>query len=122
MAVFQHLVLSHSHLLKLFLLELAFSSQYVNFGHSMLRIWVTFNYQAVEDVATSQNRLIDLFERIHIFLQRLNSYMDIPLTHGFTELLGKIMAQTLSILALSTRAMTERPISRFTGSRSPRLC
>jgi hypothetical protein len=56
--------------------------------------------------------LVSLFERIHIFLQRLNSYTGIPLTTAMTELLGKIMAQVLSILALSTKAMKERRISK----------
>jgi len=65
----------------------------------------------VSDVVASHDRLINLFERIHFFLQRLNNYIGIPLTNGSTELLGKIMAQILSILALSTKAMTERRIS-----------
>ena len=55
--------------------------------------------------------LIHLFERIHLFFQRLESYTGIPLTKDFTELLGKITAQILSILALSTKAMTERRTS-----------
>ena len=36
-----------------------------------------------------------------------------PLTDDFKELLGKIMAQILSILALSTKVMTERRISKL---------
>jgi hypothetical protein len=55
--------------------------------------------------------LIRIFERIQFFVQRLNSYTAIPLTSEFTELLGKIMAQILSILALSTKTMTERRMS-----------
>jgi len=61
-------------------------------------------------VAT-HDMLIGLFERIHFFLQRLNSYTGIPLTNELTELLGKIMAQILSILALSTKAIKERGMS-----------
>jgi hypothetical protein len=57
---------------------------------------------------TSYNTLIHTFERIHFFLQRLKCYTEMPLSMEFTELLGKIMAQILSILALSTKAMTER--------------
>ena len=55
--------------------------------------------------------LIHLFERIHFFLQRLNRYTGIPLTNELTELLGKIMAQILSVLALSTKMMTEKWMS-----------
>jgi hypothetical protein len=57
-----------------------------------------------------------LFERIHLFLQRLKSYTRMPLTNESRELLGKIMAQLLSILALSTKAMTDRKISEQVGS------
>jgi len=64
----------------------------------------------VKDIAARNETLINLFERIHFFLQRLHSYTGIPLTSEFTELLGKIMAQILSILAFSTKAMKERRI------------
>ena len=76
---------------------------------------MTFSCQAVKDVVAIHDKLINLFERIHFFLQRLDSYTGIPLTPGFTELLGKIMAQTLSILALSTKVMTERRMSELFG-------
>ena len=74
---------------------------------------MTSKYQAVKDVAASHDTLIHLFEHINFFLQRLKSYTGIPLTNESTELLGKIMAQLLSILALSTKAMTDRRISEF---------
>ncbi len=66
----------------------------------------------MRDVIASYEVLVNLFERIHLFLQRLNRYASIPLTPEMTELLAKIMAQILSILALSTRTMKERRISR----------
>jgi len=64
---------------------------------------VTPNSQAVKDVAASQEALIHLFERMHLFLQRLNRYTGMPLKGDMTELLGKIMSQVLSILALRPR-------------------
>jgi hypothetical protein len=54
-----------------------------------------------------------LFERIHLFLGRLSSYTGISFTREFTELLGKIMAQILSILSLSTKVITERRMSEL---------
>ena len=69
------------------------------------------NYQAVRDVVASHDTLIHLFERINFFLQRLKTYTEIPFANELTELLGKIMAQLLSVLALSTKAMTDRKIS-----------
>jgi len=67
----------------------------------------------MRDVATNYKTITHLFERIQLFLQRLDSYTGIPLTKSFTELLGKIMAQILSILALSTKTMTERRMSEL---------
>jgi hypothetical protein len=77
-------------------------------------------FQAVRDVAASHDTIImNLFERIHLFLQRLNRYTAMPLTDDLTELLGKIMAQLLLILALSTKAMTDKRISELDHSQRP---
>ena len=70
----------------------------------------------MKDVAASHDTLIHLFERINFFLQRLKGYTGIPLTNDSTELLGKIMAQLLSILALSTKAVTNGRISELVRS------
>ncbi|KAI0281075.1 hypothetical protein BC826DRAFT_1144696 [Russula brevipes] len=77
---------------------------------------------AVKDEAASHDKLIELFERIHCFLHRLESYTRTLLSNEFTELLGKIMAQLLSILALSTRRRqpdesngSERVLKRLAG-------
>ena len=64
----------------------------------------------------SHDTLIHRFERINFFLQRLKGYTGIPLTNDSTELLGKIMVQLLSILALSTKAMTNGRISELVRS------
>ena len=71
----------------------------------------------VKDVITSYETLINLFERTQLFLQRLNNYMAISLRPGMTELLAKILAQVLSVLALSTKEMKERRISALIYSR-----
>ena len=65
----------------------------------------------MRDAATSRKALIDLFGRIHFFVQRLKVYTEVPLTEGLTELLGRIMAQLLFILALSTKMMAEKKMS-----------
>ena len=65
----------------------------------------------MRDVLASYHRFVCLFERVKHFLQRLEAYSRIPLTPAMTDLLGKIMAQVLSILALSTKEMQERRIS-----------
>jgi hypothetical protein len=64
-----------------------------------------------KDVVASHGTLVNLFERIQFFLQRLNIYIGIPLTTAMTGLLGKIMGQVLLILALSAKEMTQGRIS-----------
>ena len=59
----------------------------------------------------SYEALVKLFERIQFFFQRLHHYTSVPLTPEMTELLAKVMAQTLSILALSTKTMKESQTS-----------
>jgi len=59
----------------------------------------------------SYEALLNLFERIQFFLQRLNRYTAVPLTPEIILLLGKIMAQILVVLAFSTKEMKERRIS-----------
>ena len=67
--------------------------------------------QVVKDVIASYETLISLFECTQYFLQRLSRYMTTSLTPEMTELLAKILAQVLSVLALSTKEMKDRRIS-----------
>ncbi|KAI0286238.1 hypothetical protein BC826DRAFT_1049730 [Russula brevipes] len=67
----------------------------------------------VKDLIASYEKLVQLFERIHFFLQRLNRYTGIPLPPDMIDLLGKIMAQVLSVLAHSTTAMKEGRTKKF---------
>ena len=73
--------------------------------------------QVVKDVVASYETLINLFERTQFFLQRLNHYITASLTPEMTELLAKILAQVLFVLALSTKEMKERRISVFICSK-----
>jgi hypothetical protein len=75
----------------------------------------------VKGVVASHDTLIHLFERMNFFLQRLKSYTGIPLTDEMTDFIGKIMALLISILALSTKAMTEGRSSLLIHSLSPLL-
>jgi hypothetical protein len=82
---------------------------------------VTVISQAVRDDAASHESLVQLFERIRYFLQRLERYIRNLFTDELSELLGKIMAQLLSILARSTKAMTDGRISELPDSLSSYL-
>lgn len=60
----------------------------------------------------SYELLVYLFERVDFFLKRLKSYTAIRrLSPEMMELLAKIMAQVLSVLALSTKVMKQKRIS-----------
>ena len=83
---------------------------------SLLCIHVTPSSQAVRDVVASHDTLIRLFECIHLFLHHLNRYIGMPLMDDLTELLAKIMAQLLSILMLSTKAMMDRQLRELSSS------
>ncbi|KAI0289211.1 hypothetical protein BC826DRAFT_1187953 [Russula brevipes] len=69
--------------------------------------------QVVRDDLASHDTLIQLFERIHYLLRRLECLTSTLLTNELTELLGKTMAQLLSILSLSTKTMTDGRIKKF---------
>jgi len=71
----------------------------------------------VRDVIASYEILSNLFERIQFLLQRLKRYIGIKqLPQELKELLAKIMAQVLSVLAFSTKVIKERAISGFIRS------
>ena len=65
----------------------------------------------MRDVIASYEILVHLFGRIDFFLKRLKSYTSVRLTPEMIELLAKIMAQVLSVLALSTKVMKQKRIS-----------
>jgi hypothetical protein len=63
--------------------------------------------QAAKDVASGHDMLLNIFDPIQFFLQRLKIHNNMPLTTGMIEILGKIMAQVLSVLALSFKEMRQ---------------
>jgi hypothetical protein len=64
-------------------------------------------YQAVKGTIDSYDIFIDLFESIDHFLKRLDIYTKIPSTVAMNEMLGKILVELLSTLALATKQMKE---------------
>lgn len=65
------------------------------------------NDQTAKDVRTSYDTLVDIFECIESFLRRLNIYTEIPPTPAMTEVVIKIMAELITVLALATRQMKQ---------------
>jgi hypothetical protein len=60
-------------------------------------------FQAVEAATASQGVLVDLFQHIENFLRRLEIYTEVPLSTALTDIIVKVMAEVLSILAIATR-------------------
>jgi hypothetical protein len=59
--------------------------------------------QTASGVSSSYDALLDLFECIGNFLQRLSIYTKIPPMPEMTDIIVKIMVELLSVLALATK-------------------
>ncbi|KAI0298813.1 hypothetical protein BC826DRAFT_84148 [Russula brevipes] len=68
---------------------------------------------AAAGVIASYDVLVNIFERIRFFLLRLKIYTDISLASELTEILGRIMAEVILILALTTKEMTQGQMKKF---------
>ncbi|KAH9169142.1 hypothetical protein EDB89DRAFT_1816720, partial [Lactarius sanguifluus] len=60
---------------------------------------------AAKGTAASRDVLIELFERIENFFVRLQTHTEVPPTAQMTNVMGKVMAEVLSILAVTTKVM-----------------
>jgi len=66
-----------------------------------------YHHQAVKDVRASQDTLINIFERIENFFRRLENYAGVPPTPEMMDIIGKIMVEILSILAITTKEIKQ---------------
>jgi hypothetical protein len=70
----------------------------------------------VKAVSASRDSLVDLFERIEGFFRRLQTYVEVPLTAGMTDIIVKIMAEVLCVLAIATKEIKQSKASEFVPS------
>ena len=63
--------------------------------------------QAARDVRSSQETLIDIFERIENFFRRLEVYTEVPPTAEMMDMMVKIMVEILSILGIATKEIKQ---------------
>ena len=70
-------------------------------------------WQAVEEVGASYDTLLDLFESIEGFLNRLDIYTKLPPTTIMAEIIVKIIVELLSILAVATKQIKQGRPSGF---------
>ncbi|KAI9432228.1 hypothetical protein H4582DRAFT_1123101 [Lactarius indigo] len=60
---------------------------------------------AAKGTAASRDVLIELFERIENFFVRLQTHIEVPPTAQMANVMGKVMAEVLSMLAVATKVM-----------------
>jgi hypothetical protein len=71
------------------------------------------HHQAIKDVSSSYDALIDLFESIENFLRRVDIYTKIPCTTAITEIIVKILIGLLSTLSLATQQIKQGRLSKL---------
>jgi hypothetical protein len=73
--------------------------------------------QAVKDASASQDKLIELFNRIERFFHRLEIYTSITPTTAMTDIVVEIMVEVLTILAIATKEVKRGRLSELISHR-----
>jgi hypothetical protein len=68
--------------------------------------------QAAIQVRASQGNLIDIFERMETFFQRLEIYTRVSPPPEMIDIIVKIMVEVLSILGMATKEMRQGRASK----------
>lgn len=69
--------------------------------------------QAAKDTRASQDSLIDVFERVEMFLRRLAIYIEVPPTSEMTDIIVQIMVEILSILGIAMKEIKRGRMSKY---------
>ena len=69
--------------------------------------------QATKDDSASRDKLIDAFNRIERFFQRLETYISIKPSMAMTNMIVEIMVEVLNILALATKEVNRKQLSEL---------
>jgi hypothetical protein len=77
----------------------------------------THGSQAVKDASASQDKLIELFNRIEHFFRRLEIYTGITPTTAMTDMVVEIMVEVLTILAIATKEVKRGRLSELMSRR-----
>ena len=94
------------------LLELLYFYLYVSFPSSVVaEICINDLHQAIKDIGTSYDALVDLFESFESFLRRLDIYTKIPSTTAMTEIIVKILVELLSTISLAIQQAKQGRLS-----------
>jgi hypothetical protein len=68
--------------------------------------------QAAMDVRTSQDTVIEIFERMESFFQRLEIYTRVSPPPEMIDIIVRIMVEVISILGMATKEMKQGRISK----------
>ncbi|KAH9052840.1 hypothetical protein EDB87DRAFT_1581389 [Lactarius vividus] len=68
---------------------------------------------AARDTAASRDSLIELFDKIKNFFVRLKIYTEVPPTTEMTNVMGRVMAEVLFMLAIATSVMKQGRTKTF---------
>lgn len=71
----------------------------------------TYIFQAAQAARASQDVFSDTFERVEMFLQRLEMYTEAQLTTEMTDILVQIMVEVLVILEIATNEINQSRMS-----------
>ena len=70
-------------------------------------------FQAVNDISTSKDKLIELFNHIEHFFRRLEIYTGITPTTAMADIVIEIMVEVLMILAIATKEVERGRLSEL---------
>ena len=71
-----------------------------------------FNYKTARGVSTSYDSLVDIFESVGNFLNRVQIYANTPFTPPMMGIMVEIMAELLAVLALATAQIKQGRLSK----------
>jgi hypothetical protein len=69
--------------------------------------------QAAKDVRSSQETLVDIFERIEMFFRRVEVYTEVQPTTEMMDIIVQVMAEVLSILGIATKEIKQGRMSKY---------
>jgi hypothetical protein len=69
--------------------------------------------QAAVDVQSSQNTLLDIFQRIEMFFGRLQVYVEVEPTPEMMDMMVQITVEVLSILGIATKEINQGRTSKW---------
>ena len=72
--------------------------------------------QAAKDVSAAQEALIDIFEQIDNFFQRLETYTEVRPSAAMTDIIAKIMVEVLNVLGIATKEIRQGRTSNLSIS------